>query len=39
MLMKSTNVIESKLNPNMLDGKLSGNQLAMIEDLDSMFEF
>lgn len=39
MLMKSTNIIESKLNPNLLEGKLTSNQLAIVEDLDGMFEY
>jgi hypothetical protein len=37
--MKTTSIIESKLNPNLVGGKLDSNQLAQIEDLDSNFEF
>jgi hypothetical protein len=37
--MKSTNIIESKLDANLLEGKLSSNQLALIEDLDGMSEY
>jgi len=37
--MKTTSIIDSKLNPNLVGGKLSSNQLAQIEDLDGNFEF
>jgi len=39
LFMRSTTIIDSKLNPNIVGGKLNQNQLASIEDLDSLFEF
>jgi hypothetical protein len=37
--MKTTSIIEPRVNPNLLEGRLTKNQLAAIEEIDGIHEF
>ena len=39
MLLRSTTIIDCKLPTSFLGGKLTSNQLSLIEELDKSFEF